>query len=98
MNASFRKYALPVQTSVAVATAHPGPSQLREKYVQVSGTFSATLQLEGTIDGTAWFTLGATITAAALRSIPETIASIRVNTTVYASGTPVVTLAGWANT
>lgn len=88
-------YSLVAPVTAPTAGAAFPCAPMRDKTVQVSGTFSATLQLEGSLDGVAWSSLGATITANAIRAIPEAIHYIRVNTTVFVSGVPVVKLSGF---
>jgi len=85
---------LPVHTGGTGAGAARDVYKLREKYVQIQGTFSATLQLQGSVDGANWVNLELAQTQPGLVSVPETVALMRVNTTGYVSGTPVCTLCG----
>lgn len=56
------------------------------------GTFSATLKFQWSPDatGSVWYDIGAALTAGGMAFLPAGLARrVRVNTTVYASGTPV---------
>lgn len=70
--------------------------QFINKYIQVAGTFVATVNLEGTIDGTNWITLHAALSTGTLYSIPQTVEKLRLNVTAYTSGAPLVTFSGQA--
>ena len=87
---------LPAVPLAEVTGAASSIANLREKAVQVSGTFDATISIEWSLDGTNFNTIAATadLTAAAFVSVPFLAQSVRVDTTVYASGTPVVTVLG----
>lgn len=69
--------------------------RFRDKTVQVHGTFVATLQLEGSIDGSEYFPLGAPVSAAGVLRVPETVEFLRVRTTAYTSGQPQAVFAGF---
>jgi hypothetical protein len=92
---SAESVSLPVPLSVATG-ADQSVAGLREKAVQVTGTFSATLSIEISLDGTNFAPIAATtdLTAPALISIPFLAQAMRVDTTVYASGTPLCTVLG----
>jgi hypothetical protein len=78
-------------------TAEPvGVLDLRDKYVQCGGTFTGTIQLQGTVDGTNWVSEGAAITAAstAAVAVSPTYQKMRAVCTAYTSGTPTFTLTG----
>ena len=67
----------------------------REKYVQFGGTFSATVKVQGTIDGTTWAdAASATASSAAVVSVAETWVQIRIVMTAYSSGTATAWWAG----
>ena len=65
------------------------------KFVQVHGTFVATLQVEATIDGSAYFPVGPAISTPGVVPVPETVEFVRVRTTAYSSGEPKAVLAGF---
>ena len=69
--------------------------RFRDKYVQVHGTFSATLQLEASIDGSTYFAVGPAVSAPGVVPFPETAECARIRTTAFTSGTPEATLAGF---
>lgn len=69
-------------------------SNLSSLYLQVSGTFTATIQIQGCITPGAWIDEGAAVTAAALPAVVESYAQLRVKMTAHTSGTPVVSLNG----
>ncbi len=69
--------------------------RFRDKTVQIHGTFVATLQLEGSIDGSEYFPIGTPRSAAGAAQVAETIEFLRVRTTAYTSGEPRALLAGF---
>lgn len=69
-------------------------SNVANAELQVSGTFSATMQLEGSQDGSHWTQIGADITAAGFYAIAPRVAQVRIKTTVHSSGSPVASVAG----
>lgn len=69
--------------------------RFRDKYVQVHGTFVATLQVEATIDGSDYFAVGGPQSAPAVVPVPETAEFVRVRTTAFTSGDPKAVLAGF---
>lgn len=84
---------LAIPTSVAAGAATDA-NEIVDKTVQISGTFVATIQLQGTIDGSVWNDLGDPITAATTVMVLGTFKAIRVNVTAYSSGTPVGHVSG----
>lgn len=62
-----------------------------KKVIAVTGTFVATVTIEGRIDGRTWARLGST-TVRRVLPVPNRIQELRVKETAYTSGTPVVTL------
>jgi hypothetical protein len=84
-----------VPASVAAGAWHPADG-MRDKYVRLGGTFTATVQFEGSVedDKSDPFSLGAAQTSKAMLSIPETVKWIRANTTAFASGAPTAKLVG----
>lgn len=84
----------PLLTNVTATTAEPAEMQvLGRTYhaIQTSGTFVATITVEGTLDGTNWYSLGS-ITSAGIAQYNGIYLSIRVSVTAYTSGA--VTVAG----
>jgi hypothetical protein len=69
--------------------------RFRDKYVQLHGTFVATLQVEATIDGSDYFPVGAAQSAPGIVPLPETVEFVRVRTTAFTSGEPKAVLAGF---
>ena len=63
-----------------------GVLKLLHKTIQVYGTFTATVEVEGSADGTNWFSLGS-LTEAGKIAINDAWAFIRGNVTAYTSGT-----------
>jgi len=55
--------------------------------MQVSGVTSATVVLQGSLDGTNWATLGTALTADGMVTVANAPLYIRANCTVYVSGT-----------
>ena len=66
---------------------------IREKWATVTGTFVATLQLQGSQDGTDWITIWETTTTGFFQVLP-TVNYLRVNVSAYTSGTPSVRIDG----
>ena len=56
-------------------------------FLQVNGITSATVVLQGSLDGTNWSTLGSALTADGLITIANAPKYVRANCTVYVSGT-----------
>jgi hypothetical protein len=56
-------------------------------FVQVSGITSATVLVQGSVDGTTWSTLGSSLTADGLVTISDPPPYIRANVSVYVTGT-----------
>ena len=69
--------------------------RLRDKTVQVSGVFAGSLQLEGTIDGEDFESMGGALTAPGFVVVPLTVELVRVRLNELTSGAPRVTLAGF---
>lgn len=83
----------PAANTTGVGTATECAS-LRDKSVQVDGTFVSTNQIQGTIDGVNWQNEGSAATTATVVNITTSWMSIRNKQTAYTSGTPTVTLLG----
>ena len=56
-------------------------------FMQVSGVTSATVVLQGSLDGTNWSTLGTALTADGMVTVTNAPKYVRANCTVYVSGT-----------
>lgn len=56
--------------------------------VQIDGTFDATMQIEGSIDGTNYVDISGDITAGSITDITKLLKLIRINVSIWASGTP----------
>ena len=67
-------------TAVQVDTGQPA-------FLQVSGITSATVALQGSLDGTNWSTLGTALTANGIITVANAPKYLRANCTVYVSGT-----------
>lgn len=66
--------------------------RLTGKNLQVSGTFVATLQLEGSVDGDNFVNVGGGITTPGVTAIPGYFSKLRIRTAAFTSGTPVAIL------
>lgn len=67
---------------------------LGDKYLQIGGTFVATLQVQGTINGVDWKDEGAAIVAVGIVAIAPSYALLRIKETAFTSGAPTAHLAG----
>jgi hypothetical protein len=56
-------------------------------FLQVSGITSATVALQGSLDGTNWSTIGTALTANGIVTVANAPKYLRANCTVYATGT-----------
>ena len=56
-------------------------------FLQVSGITSATVAMEGSLDGTNWSTIGIALTANGIVTVQNAPKYLRANCTVYVSGT-----------
>jgi hypothetical protein len=56
-------------------------------FLQVSGITSATVALQGSLDGTNWSTLGTALTANGIVTVQNAPTYLRANCTVYVTGT-----------
>jgi hypothetical protein len=84
--------------SIPEATGQSSPvpvGDLRDKWVQVWGTFSATAQVQGRMPGGGWEDLGSSTTTPALIQIDETVKELRIDITVYVSGTVQAQMGGF---
>jgi hypothetical protein len=76
--------------SAVTATGASQPIQVdggQPAFMQVSGITSATVVLQGSLDGTNWSTLNTALTADGMVTVANTPKYIRANCTVYVSGT-----------
>jgi hypothetical protein len=67
-------------TAVQVDTGQPA-------FLQVSGITSATVALQGSLDGTNWSTIGTALTADGLVTVANAPKYLRANCTVFVTGT-----------
>jgi len=88
------KVILEVLTAVGAGKAE-NVFRFRDKTVQFGGTFAATLQLEGSIDGNEYVPVGSPVTAPGLVPVPYTVEFLRVRVTAFTSGTPAASVAGF---
>jgi pectate lyase len=56
-------------------------------FLQVSGITSATVALEGSLDGSNWSTIGTALTANGMVTVANAPKYLRANCTVYVTGT-----------
>ncbi len=91
MRAEFNP--LNVPASVAAGTAY-GCANYTDKWIQVFGTFSASLDIEGTMNGSDWFKVATAITTPSAVQVAPTLMAIRVRTTAFTSGAPRAILGG----
>jgi hypothetical protein len=94
------KYELAVEGSVAAGASQPIKDLARMTY-QVTGTFNATVRIQGTIDGATWFDLTGDITTPGAAPITDAkgaewaVQALRVNTTAWVSGAPRCYISGF---
>ena len=67
-------------TAVQVDTGQPA-------FLQVSGITSATVALQGSLDGTNWSTIGTALTANGIITVQNSPKYLRANCTVFVTGT-----------
>jgi hypothetical protein len=67
-------------TAVQVDSGQPA-------FLQVSGITSATVVLQGSLDGTNWSTLGTALTANGIVTVQNAPTYLRANCTVFSTGT-----------
>jgi hypothetical protein len=90
---TYETKALNVPASVAAGTAQSNLDSHEHLSVIVRGTFSATISVEISHDGTNFAPIGS-VTAPGVVNIPMAVRAIRCNTTAFTSGTPA---ASWAS-
>lgn len=79
---------LEVKASVAVGQGIR-VDRFREKTIQITGPFDASIDIEGSLDGSNWAKLITGITLPGIFGITRAVVWVRTNTTVWNSGTPV---------
>ncbi len=84
----------PPTTSAAGVSDSVCVYDMRDVWLQFSGTFVSDNQVQGSIDGANWENLGDEVTETGLFEVVETVAHIRIKQTGYTSGDPVVCLMG----
>src|SRR5947199_215033 len=87
-------HTLEAKASVAAGAA-TFVGDLTSAEVQVGGTFSATVKVQGSVDKVTWSDI-ASVTSASLTSVTAGYQWVRLNTTVYSSGTPTAFVGGSA--
>jgi len=76
--------------SAVVATGESKAVQVdtgQPAFLQVSGITSATVVLQGSLDGTNWSTLGTALTANGIVTVQNAPTYLRANCTVFVTGT-----------
>lgn len=89
---------VPLNLPVPLAVGVGSPSyvfNLRDKTVQVTGTFTATLKLEGSVDGNNYQQIGVDITAPTIVSVLLAVQFLRIRVSAFTSGTPSVVASGF---
>jgi hypothetical protein len=85
---------VPLPSPLATGAGDPiDVGELTDKAVQVTGTFTASIQLQGSLDGTNFEDLGSAISGPDLVVVAERVKWLRVDLT-FTSGTPVVLVGG----
>jgi hypothetical protein len=69
-------------------------SALREKMVEVSGSFVGTYQIQGSVGGSLWTDEGSAFTGTGVATIDKAWPMLRAKQTAYTSGTPVIKISG----
>lgn len=87
-------YAIAVPASVATGASFPA-RDIDNKFVQIGGTFVATIDVEVTLNGGADWVTVATVSGSAIVQVLPVVSGIRCKTTAYTSGTPTATLSGF---
>ena len=64
-----------------------GTDSNKPAFVQVSGITSATVAVQGSVDGSTWSLIGTALTADGLVTISDPPPYIRANVTAYVTGT-----------
>ncbi len=83
----FEKFAVALPSPVGNGQGAPlSVSEYIDKWVQIGGTFTATVAIQGTIDGTNWFEL-ASSAIPTIVEIPQTVQSIRSSISGFVANT-----------
>lgn len=84
---------------VELANGAPGVDvdvqKLRDKYVQTSGGYTGTLDVQGSIDGTNFRTVLSALSAGAFTALPHTLVAVRLDDTNVSAGAPAVSVGGF---
>lgn len=67
----------------------------RDKTVQIGGTFTGTVTVEGTLDGSTWLPVAGPVTAPAILHIPQAVEKIRIAGSGWGSGTAEAIFSGF---
>ena len=67
----------------------------REKTVQIYGTFTATVEIQASLNGTDYFAVQSNISAGGAYAVAFTCKFIRIKTTAYTNGTPKAKFGGF---
>lgn len=86
---------LPVAVGATGAGTPVMCNRYREKTVQIYGTFVGSLDLEGTVDGTDFSPLIASVTAPGIYTITAAVKFVRTNVTAYVSGQAAAVMGGF---
>jgi len=72
-------------------------SEMRNKWVQIAGSYTGTLTLEGSLDGTTFSGLGITIGAAGVGffEVPQTLSKLRLHAAAALGGPPTMLVGGF---
>lgn len=69
--------------------------RFRDKTVQISGPFTGDLQIEGSLDGSDFESIGPPVTAPGIFPVPVTVEFLRIRVVNLTSGTPTAVAAGF---
>lgn len=92
MRAEF--YPMSVPTAATGVGSSFSAAHFMEKSVQVSGSGTWTLNVEGSMDDLSWVVVD-TISGPACIVVSQTFKSLRINVTAWSSGQPVATFGGF---
>lgn len=93
----YQSLSVPVPAAVA-AGQHIECGHLAEKSVVIGGTFTAVVDIQGTLDdpngSPVWLDLDTGVAAGDVVPVGGWVRAVRANTTGYTSGTPLAWVAG----